>query len=90
MTYETKIRIEIAGIRRSLRIAFDFHMGTVDGERQPIHDSVRVLTRDRLPGTWIYHAIGVRQLKALDGRLIAHWASRRGRSGIRRKRARAN
>ena len=89
MTYETKIGIEIAGIRRSLRIAFDYHIGTIDGERKPIHDSVRVLTGDRLSGTWIYYAIGARQLKELDGRLIENWASQRGRAGTRRKRARA-
>jgi hypothetical protein len=90
MTYETKIRIEIAGIRRSLRIAFDYHIGTVDSERQPIHDSVRILTGDRLSGTWIYYAIGARQLKKLDSRLMEHWESERGRARVRKKRARAN
>ena len=89
MTYETKIGIEIAGIRRSLRIAFDYHVETVEGEMQPIHDSVRLLTGERQSGTWIYHAIGARQLKELDGRLMEHWASERGRAGARKKRARA-
>ena len=88
MIYETRVSVEIAGIRRSLRIAFDYHVETVEGEKLPIHDSVRVLTGKRLSGKWVYYAIGDRQLKKLDSRLMEHWESRRG--GTRGKRARTN
>ena len=75
--YETGIGIEIAGIRRSRRLAFDYHVEMVDGERLPIHDGVCVLDRGAiLPGKWIYRAIGPRQLKELDGRLMKHWDSK--------------
>ena len=77
MTYETFIGIEIAGIRRGLRLEFDYHVEMVDGERLPIHDGVCVLDRGAiLPGKWIYRAIGPRQLKELDGRLMKHWDSK--------------
>jgi len=74
MTYETKISIEIAGIRRSIRIAFQYHVESIGGEMQVIHDSARVLSDDgTLPGQWVYEAIGPRQLKQLHGDLLDHW-----------------
>ena len=76
MIYETRIGIEIAGIRRFLRIAFDYHVETVDGERLAVHDSIRVLTGEQRSGKWIYNAIGARQLKELDCRLLEHWKSK--------------
>jgi hypothetical protein len=74
MTYETKIEIQIAGIRRIVRLAFEYHMETVNGNRGLVHDSAAVFSDDRwLPGNWIYHLIGPRQLKELDSDLIKHW-----------------
>ncbi len=74
MIYETKISVEIAGIRRSVRIAFEYHVESISGEMQVIHDSARVLSDEGpLPGRWVYEAIGPRQLKQLHGDLIEYW-----------------
>jgi hypothetical protein len=84
MTYETRIEIEIAGIRRALRLAFEYRVETVEGEIQPLHEGVSVLINgQRLPGKWVYQAIGPRQFKELEARLIENWNSqtRRKASG---------
>jgi hypothetical protein len=74
VTYQTKIVIEIAGVRRSLQFAVDYHVETVEGEILPIQDHVCVLERGRLvPGEWVYHAMGPRQLKELEARLMKQW-----------------
>ena len=76
MTYETLIEIEIAGIRRGLRLDFEYGVELVEGEMQPVHEGVSVLINgQRLPGKWVYQAIGPRQFKALDARLVKHWKS---------------
>lgn len=74
MTYETRIGIEIAGIRRSVRLVFEYHMEIVNGERELVHDSVAVLSDNGwLPGKWIYHLMGPRQQKELNSDLVKHW-----------------
>ena len=76
MTYETRIGIEIAGIRRSIPLSFRYRVENIGGIHHPIHDSVFIVKGNkRLPGEWIYKAIGVRQLKELDGKLLKHWMS---------------
>ena len=78
MTYETSIGIEIAGIKRSIRLEFNFHVEMVDGERLPIHEGVRILDKGmRASGTWVYDAIGPRQLKELEARLMHYWDGRK-------------
>ena len=68
------IGIEIAGIRRALRVAFDYHVEAVEGELLPVLDKICVLTnRGIVAGKWICQAIGPRQLKELEGKLIEHW-----------------
>jgi hypothetical protein len=71
MTYETIIKIEIAGIRRALRVVFEYHVENVEGELLPILDEICVLTnRGNFAGKWVYQMIGPRQLKELQGRMI--------------------
>jgi hypothetical protein len=73
VTYETMIGIEIAGIRRAIPLRFQYRIKTINGKRTPIHDSVAILSGGRrLPGDWVYEAIGVRQLMELDDLLLAH------------------
>lgn len=74
MTYETKMEIQIAGIRRSVRLVFEYHIEIENGLRETVHDSVAVLSDERwMPGNWIYHLMGPRQLKELDSDLFKHW-----------------
>ncbi len=73
VTYETKIAIEVAGIRRAIPVEFRYRVKAIGGKRTPIHDSAAVRCgRRRFPGDWVYEAIGVRQLRALDDLLLAH------------------
>jgi hypothetical protein len=75
VTYETKIAIEIAGIRRAVPLVFRYHVKTISGKRTPIHESASMRCgRSRFPGDWVYEAMGVRQLRELDDELLAHWA----------------
>jgi hypothetical protein len=81
MTYETKVGIEIAGIRRSLRIEFSYQVRTIKRKRTPVQDSATVLCQgERLSGDWVFNAMGPRQLEELDRRLIAHWKSSKGKA----------
>ncbi len=76
MTYETKIAIEIAGIRRAIPVEFHYRVKIINGKRTPIHDSASVrYGRMRLAGDWIYDAMGTRQLRELDDLLLAHSTS---------------
>ena len=76
MTYETRIGIEIAGIRRSIPLSFHYRVEKIGGRQHAIHDSVHILNgNQRLPGEWIYKAIGTRQLRELDEQLIEYWKS---------------
>ena len=46
-------------------------MESVGGEMQPVHEGVSVLINgQRLSGKWVYQAIGPRQFKELEGRMI--------------------
>ena len=81
MTYETKIGIEIAGIRRSIPVEFKYRIKAVKGKLVAIHESTTVLRwGKRSSGEWIFDAIGTRQLGELDSRLIEHWRSGRGKA----------
>lgn len=81
MNYETKIGIEIAGIRRSVPLVFRYSVKTINGKRTPIHESAFVRCgRSRFPGDWVYEAMGVRQLRELDDELLAHWTPENGSS----------
>jgi hypothetical protein len=81
MTYETKVGIEIAGIRRSLRIEFKYEVKTIKRKPAPVHGSATVLCQgERLPGDWVFNAMGPRQLEELDRRLVAHWKSGKGKA----------
>ncbi len=81
MTYETKVGIEIAGIRRSIRIEFKYKVQTIKGKPTPVHASATVLRqRERLSGDWVYDALGDRQLEELDRRLVEHWKSNKGKA----------
>jgi hypothetical protein len=78
MTYETKMGIQIAGIRRSVRLVFEYHIEIENSVREIVHDSVTVLSDDRWQaGNWIYHLLGPRQMKELDSDLIKHWLLKR-------------
>jgi hypothetical protein len=69
VTYETKIGIEIAEVRRSLPLEFDYRVVTTNGKRQAVHDAVSVVCgAKRFGGEWIYEAIGDRQLRRSTGR----------------------
>ena len=78
MTYETWIGIDIAGIRRGIRIVFEYEVETINGIKQPVHDSVYLLLhKSRIPAKWVYHLMGPRQLAELQAHLIKHSKSRR-------------
>ncbi len=76
MTYETWIGIEIAGIRRGLRLTLGYHVEHLEGATQPVLDSV-CLRREKkqLPDSWIFDVIGPRQLRELQGDLLKHWTA---------------
>ncbi len=81
VTYETKIAIEIAGIRRAVPLVFRYHVKMINGKRTPIHESAFVRSgRSRFPGDWVYEAMGDRQLRELDDELLAHWTPQNGSS----------
>ena len=74
MTYETRIGIEIAGIRRSIPLLFRYRVENIGGMQHAIHDSVSIVSGSkRFPGEWIYKAIGARQLRELDEQLLEYW-----------------
>ncbi len=81
MTYETRIGIEIVGIRRSIPVEFKYRIKAVKGKPVAIHDSATALCwGKRSSGEWIYDAMGTRQFEELDSRLIEHWKSERGKA----------
>jgi hypothetical protein len=81
MTFQTKISIEIAGIRRSIPVEFKYRVDTAKGKPVPIHDSASSLYwGNRSSGEWIYDAMGVRQLKELDSQLVEHWRAEKGKA----------
>jgi hypothetical protein len=76
MTYETRIEIEIAGIRRGVRLAFEYHIEKADGASRIVHDAVTILTdRNRMPADWICLLLGPRQRKEINSRLLENWKS---------------
>jgi hypothetical protein len=79
MTYETKIGIEIEGIRRSIPLEIKYRVEAIKGKPELIHDSVSVLFgEDRLSGEHVYDLLGVRQRKGLEDQLLNHWKSENG------------
>jgi hypothetical protein len=81
MTYETRIGIEIAGIRRSIRVEFKYRIKAVKSKPVAIHESATVCCwGERSSGEWIYDAMGTRQLEELDSRLIECWKSEKGKA----------
>lgn len=76
MKYETFLGIDIVGIRRGIRIVFEYHVETIDGIKQAVHDSVYILLdKSRVPATWLYQFMGSRQLDRLQQRLLEHYKS---------------
>jgi len=76
MTYETRIAIEIAGIRRSLPLEIKYRVEAIKGKPELIHDSVSFLSgEERRSGEIVYDLLGLRQRKELEGRLLDHWKS---------------
>jgi hypothetical protein len=74
--YETRIGIELAGIRRSIRLAFEYHIEKADGASLIVHDAVAILTdRKRMPADWICLLLGSRQRKEINSRLLENWKS---------------
>ncbi len=72
MTYETWIGIEIAGIRRGLRLTVGYHIES----NRPVLDSVCLRRKKKqLPDSWILEVIGLRQLKELQEEMLRHWES---------------
>lgn len=81
MTFETKISIEIAGIRRSIPVEIKYRVEMVQGKPTPIHlSATAVCWGKRSSGEWIYDAMGVRQHKELDSQLIENWESQKGKA----------
>jgi hypothetical protein len=79
MTYETKIGIEIEGIRRSIPLKIKYRVEAIKGKPQLIHDSVSILCgEERLPGECVYDLLGVRQRKGLEDQLLENWKSENG------------
>jgi hypothetical protein len=77
MKYETFLGIDIAGIRRGIRIVFEYHVETIDGIKQAVHDSVYILLdKSRVPAKWVYQFMGSRQLDQLQERLLDHCKSK--------------
>ena len=77
MTYETIIGIEIAGIRRGLRLTIRYGVERVDGVKEPVLDSVSLqYERKQLPAGWVLQVLGPRQLKELQEQMIRHWEAR--------------
>jgi hypothetical protein len=86
MTYETRIEIEIAGIRRGVRLAFEYHMEKADGARRIVHDAVTMLTeRKRMPADWICLLLGPRQRNEINSRLLKN---RKSATAARKQRRR--
>ncbi len=78
MTYETEIRIEIAGVRKSIPLEFRYRVATADGSPRLDLDSVTVVCGGRqFAADWVYEAMGIRQLKALEAEMLAHWKAER-------------
>jgi hypothetical protein len=78
MKYETFLGIDIAGIRRGIKIVFEYHVETIDGIKQAVHDSVYfLLDKSRVSAQWIYQFLGERQLDQLQGRLLEHSKSKK-------------
>jgi hypothetical protein len=76
MTYETKIGIEIEGIRRSIPLKIKYRVEAIKGKPQLIHDSVTALCgEERRSGEIIYDFLGLRQRKELEDQLLNHWKS---------------
>jgi hypothetical protein len=74
--YETRIGTELAGIRRSIRLAFEYHIEKADGARRIVHDAVTMLTdRNRMPADWLCLLLGPRQRKEINSRLLKNWKS---------------
>jgi hypothetical protein len=74
MTYETWISIEMAGIRRGIRMVFEYHIKEINGKPQLLHDSVTALCgEERRSGEFFYDFLGLRQRKELEDRLLDHW-----------------
>ena len=79
MTYETRIAIEIAGIRRSFPLEIKYRVEAIKGKPELIHDSVSVLCgEERRSGEIVYDLLGLRQRKELEDRLLDHWKSENG------------
>jgi hypothetical protein len=78
MKYETFLGIDIAGIRRGIRIVFEYHVETIDGIKQAVHDSVYILLdKSRIPAKWLYQFMGSRQLDRLQEHLLEHCKSKK-------------
>ena len=74
MTYETIICIEIAGIRRGLRLKMGYHVEMVEGINQPILDWISArYERKQLPANWVFQVLGPRQRKELQEHMLQHW-----------------
>jgi hypothetical protein len=68
------IVIEVAGIRRSVRLVFESHREFIDGKQEFLHDSVTLLpSNDRMPADWILALMGPRQRKEFDSHLLKTW-----------------
>jgi hypothetical protein len=79
MNYETKIGIEIEGIRRSIPLEIKYRVEAIKGKPQLIHDSVSILCgEERRSGECVYDFLGLRQRKELEDRLLDHWKSKNG------------
>lgn len=77
MKYETFLGIDIAGIRRGIRIVFEYHVETIDGIKRAVHNSEYfLLDKSRVPAKWIYQFLGERQLDQLQERLLEHAKSK--------------
>jgi hypothetical protein len=82
MIYETLIGIEVAGIRRSIPVAFTYRVRAIKGKPTAIYESaVFRLESSRLPGNWVCDVLGPRQLGKLEGELLAQWAAETIQSG---------
>ena len=79
MNYETRIGIEIEGIRRSIPLKIKYRVKSIKDKPQLIHDSVSILCGEgRIPGESVYDLLGVRQRKGLEDRLLENWNSENG------------
>jgi hypothetical protein len=77
MIYETKICIEIEGIRRAIPLLFEYHIESVNGKSKLVHDSVVVLADEgKMLADWVYLLLGRRQRRELESHLLQQWTSK--------------